>query len=267
MNDEIQFVESSHKYFRNGDEYISVTTLIHRYVNEFDSGYWSTYKAVKDVYQARKKFSALKRQVGGWENVVDAFEEGVCDKYMEFILPIKKHYLAMWEKEGAEASEKGTAVHKRFEDGLNNGEGPEGYVPYSGPVSNSLLLPERGVVAEAKVFNDHYKIAGQVDKTVKAGKDLYLTDHKTYKKVDTEGFREATMLWPLDHLPDCNYSHACLQLSLYGWMYSQFGYTVQGLYMHHCDRDTGKTIKVYQLPYLEDEVTDMLEHYKNSIYA
>ena len=47
----INFEEQSHTYThsKTNEKYISVTTLIHNYVPEFDEAYWSLYKSVKDV--------------------------------------------------------------------------------------------------------------------------------------------------------------------------------------------------------------------------
>lgn len=41
---EITFYDEPHKYYIGGKELISVTTLIHKYQEEFDEEYWSDYK-------------------------------------------------------------------------------------------------------------------------------------------------------------------------------------------------------------------------------
>jgi len=42
---EVTFHDEPHKYYVDGKELVSVTTLIHRYQEEFDEDYWSDYKA------------------------------------------------------------------------------------------------------------------------------------------------------------------------------------------------------------------------------
>ena len=42
---DITFYDEPHKYYVNDKELISVTTLIHRYQEEFNQDYWSRYKA------------------------------------------------------------------------------------------------------------------------------------------------------------------------------------------------------------------------------
>jgi len=41
---DITFYDEPHKYYINGKELISVTTLIHKYQEDFDEDYWSDYK-------------------------------------------------------------------------------------------------------------------------------------------------------------------------------------------------------------------------------
>ena len=41
---DVTFYDEPHKYYIDGKELISVTTLIHRYQEEFDEEYWSGYK-------------------------------------------------------------------------------------------------------------------------------------------------------------------------------------------------------------------------------
>ena len=62
-NGNVCFNDENHKYFDVNDEskqYISVTTLIDRYGQEFNKDFWSAYKALekllsKDAWQLEKK--------------------------------------------------------------------------------------------------------------------------------------------------------------------------------------------------------------------
>ena len=42
---DITFYDEPHKYYINGKELISVTTLIHKYQEDFDEEFWSDYKS------------------------------------------------------------------------------------------------------------------------------------------------------------------------------------------------------------------------------
>ena len=52
LNGNVAFNEEKHKYFNVDDpskEYISVTTLIHRFTQPFDKDFWSAYKALEKL--------------------------------------------------------------------------------------------------------------------------------------------------------------------------------------------------------------------------
>lgn len=42
---EVTYYDEPHQYFINDEKYVSVTTLIHEYQEEFDEDYWSQFKA------------------------------------------------------------------------------------------------------------------------------------------------------------------------------------------------------------------------------
>lgn len=42
---DVTYFDEPHKYYVNKNELISVTTIIHKYQNDFDEEYWSAYKA------------------------------------------------------------------------------------------------------------------------------------------------------------------------------------------------------------------------------
>ena len=51
QNKNVAFSEKEHCYWNVNDnkKYISVTTLIHRYTQEFDKEFWSSYKALEKL--------------------------------------------------------------------------------------------------------------------------------------------------------------------------------------------------------------------------
>lgn len=42
---EVTYYDEPHQYYIEGEQYVSVTTLIHEYQEEFDEDYWSNFKA------------------------------------------------------------------------------------------------------------------------------------------------------------------------------------------------------------------------------
>mgnify|MGYP000994276901 CR=1 FL=1 len=82
--------------------------------------------------------------------------------------------------------------------------------------------------------------------------------HNTNKKIKTDNSYD-NMKYPVEHLPDCNYNHYRLQLSLYAWMLEQQGYVVRNLQFTHCiDLQTRVP---YKFTYLKEEVEALIYHY------
>ena len=103
--------------------------------------------------------------------------------------------------------------------------------------------------------------------TFLCGDNITVT-HNTNKKIETKGFfdskskSETKMKYPLNNLPECNYSHYNLQLSTYAWMLQKLNpdFIIDDLVLVHFDHNDNMTI--YHLPYLKTEVEKMLAFYK-----
>jgi len=57
---DVVFFDEPHKYYLDNKQLISVTTLIHRYQEEFDEDYWSLYKANEHKLTQREIIRAWK---------------------------------------------------------------------------------------------------------------------------------------------------------------------------------------------------------------
>jgi len=260
------FKEDTHQYFFDHKEFTSVTTILKKYAQEFDSSYWSLYKAIKDVMETRNLWEVYKRQVGGWEKVVAAWS---ADPMMPEEIKLRQnYYLDLWEAEGFTARVKGTLRHLEKENEINNQITTPQYIrEQKGEVvlgTNEQQFFEKnftssGVFAEVRLYNEQYEVAGTVDKIIKEGKKVHIHDYKTNKKISREGFRGATMKTPLQALPDCSYSLYTLQLSIYAWILEDLGYEIGDLAIIHIpDRQTETIIPVQ---YRKDLVEKLLKHY------
>ena len=52
QNGNIAFIEETHKYFdvtQPDKKFVSVTTMIHSFTQEFDKEFWSAYKALEKL--------------------------------------------------------------------------------------------------------------------------------------------------------------------------------------------------------------------------
>lgn len=129
-----------------------------------------------------------------------------------------------------------------------------------------------GCYPELKLWRHDWGIAGRADKptleTINGIRYAHVEDYKTNKKIAKNGFidkwgDEDMMLGPVDHLPDCEYTHYTLQLSIYQYMLEYFGFEpgIRRLihFPHPIEDLPGEPAPViYELPYLRDEVIGML---------
>lgn len=98
-----------------------------------------------------------------------------------------------------------------------------------------------------------------------------LITHNTNEEIKTKGiYNKATkgtynMKYPLNHLPDINFTHYSLQLSTYAWMLQKLNpnFNIKDLIINHYDHNGNNTL--YHCDYLKDDVERMLYHYKKQI--
>ena len=240
-NNFLFFEEEGHKYNDTmGNEYLSVTTLIHDYYNNFDAAYW-----------AHKK----------------AREQGKSEKAI----------LAEWDRIRDEACSRGTKTHNGLEDAIKEVSKFKSAIQYltdtnSGRVITIADIPalipqpldvdkfieatdnkypeiyrvfkfytDKGYIiySEIGAYLMDYLVSGTIDIFCYRPTDFVILDWKTnrdglkfeagyYKKDKTIIPNQLTNEWipqprkkmlpPVSHLADCNGMHYSLQLSMYAIM-------------------------------------------------
>lgn len=281
-NGPVCFNEDLHTYWDEGNEsekYTSVTTLIHSFTQPFDKNFWSAYKALERLIPkenwAIEKKSLLNSKIFNKE-LLDLYNISENDFNKE-----QQAILDEWEATNRESCERGTKIHSELENEY-----------YSKPKNISLqkygvggkfeckkgyskLDLEHGVYPEYLIYRKSddgiLKIAGQIDLLIKDGNDIYIIDYKTNKSIDmksgfnTQTKKNATMLYPLNNLMDCNYYHYTLQLSTYAYMIQRLNpdFNIKGLILVHFDHN-GKVTQ-YKLDYLKEEVQRMLYFHKKQV--
>jgi len=213
-NKKVSFDSGTHSYFLKNKKLTSVTTLINKFKNEFDSDFWSKKIAKK-------------------ENTTQQI------------------ILKKWKDKAFKSTEIGTAIHKIFEDYTNqnycvtngklefeynklNSEFMEDFnlkKEISLKFINDFFITKRLIPVESEfiVYNDF--LAGQLDMICK-DKDgnFYILDFKTNEKIDTFSYGK-TMKGIFSHLDDASYFHYCLQLSIYKRMLKQ--YDIKKIFLVH----------------------------------
>lgn len=278
----VAFAEAEHKYFDVTDptkQYISVTTLVHKYAADFNAEFWSAYKALEKLIPKESWKIEKKSLLNTYK-----FDKSILEVYdisEDDFNKTQQEILDEWEKNKNDSCERGTKIHAEIENSFyknpNAGqlkkfgiggkfECKKGYAP---------LDIEYGVYPEYLIYWDAkdgvIHLAGQIDLLIKQGHEYTIVDHKSNKKIDQKGgFNTQTkstakMKYPLNNLDDCNYSHYTMQLSVYAWMIQRIDpdAIIKDLILNHYDHDGNNTL--YHCEYRKAEVERMLKDYKREL--
>jgi len=279
QNGNIAFSEIEHKYWDVTDpnkHFISVTTLIDKFVQPFDKDFWSAYKAIEQITT-----STIWKSIKPTLLKTKQFDDSLLEQYhiskYEFN-KAKQEVLDQWKKKNDESKILGTKTHALFENTM-----------YKKKKGISLKKFEIGGTFECrKDYTDldleeaiypeyliHYIspdnmfcLAGQIDLLVKKGNHIVIGDYKTCEKIEQKSYynketrSSVKMKFPVNNLDDVNYWHYALQLSSYAWMIQQLKpeFEIDDLVLIHIDHSNNLT--VYHIPYLKTEVERMFNQYK-----
>lgn len=281
QNGKIAFSNDEHVYWNvdDNERYISVTTLIHKFTQEFDKEFWSAYKALEQLIP-KESWKIEKKSLLNTKR----FDKSILDVYNisenEFN-KTQQGILDSWDEENRKSCERGTKIHEEIENSFYKkstnislqkfGIGGK----FECKKNYSELDLEYGVYPEFLIYRESddgiLRIAGQVDLIIKSGNDIWIIDHKTNKKIDqksgydTSTKSNAKMKYPLNNLEDCNFWHYTMQLSTYAWMLQKINpdFNIKGLILNHYDHQGNNTL--YHCDYLKKEVERMLVFYKKSL--
>ena len=281
QNGNVAFENESHTYWNVEDnkQYISVTTLIHRYTQEFDKNFWSAYKALEKLL-SKESWAIEKKSLLNTKK----FNKEILNIYNISKLEFNKAQqgiLDAWDEENRKSCERGTKIHSDIENSFYNhpkdislqkfglGGKFECKKDYSELDLEYGVYPEYLISIESK--DKVLRLAGQIDLIIKQDNEITIVDHKTNKKIDLKsGFdtntkASAKMKYPLNNLMDCNYYHYSLQLSTYAWMLQKLHpeFVIKDLILNHYDHNGKNTL--YHCDYLKDDVERMLKHYRKEL--
>ena len=204
---DILFNEAEHKYYdTSGIVYTSVTTLINKYTNTFDTEFWCMYTALKEhKFIVKPEPSKRKIYVGNRLYSLDTLMKDSTFKHWYAEID------ARWKGVNAEACLRGNMFHNELEDSINLSKGD-----ITGS-TNNLIQPsiigkkpiktqhdldktilkekypkvynrlsgyiERGfsIFAEKKVFLREYQVAGMIDVPLLLDSYFAILDWKTNK--------------------------------------------------------------------------------------
>ena len=272
-NGNVNFNEDSHTYWNDdGNKYISVTTLIDKYVQPFDSDFWSKYKALEkvlgtDMFKMEK--SRLLKTKKWDDKILDSYDIDVF-KFKS----TQQDILDEWAIKNRTACERGTEIHSQMEKKFYTGKssyslksygigGQFKYLDKPTFTEPKMVCPEYLISVDAPIF-----LAGQIDLLIKDDNNITLFDYKSNSSIDMKsGFNTANkkyymMKSPLNNLMDCNFFHYTLQLSTYAWMIQQShpNLKIKRLALIHFPHEGGN--KIYDIEYRKDDVEKMIKNYQ-----
>lgn len=283
-NGNVKYNDEEHLYWDDNGKFISVTTLIGKFCQPFDSDYWSSYKAIERVLD-KETFKIAKKDLQNnvsIDKIIEAFD---IDR--EDFNSAKQDILDEWQKKNIEACERGTKIHadlehsftkKKETDMKKYGLGGKFLINTNDSLNKSnieLLDIDKGVFPEYLIYrisdDNKFRLAGQIDLLIKDGNDIYIRDYKTNSKIDEKSYynprtkKYQMMNYPLNNLMDCNKVHYALQLSTYAWMLQKINpqFNIKQLILIHYDHDGNVT----EIPvdYLKDDVIRMCKWYKKQL--
>jgi hypothetical protein len=209
-----------------------------------------------------------------------------------------KEVQAAWKEESDRALELGTFYHNQREAdlcALASIEKEGVPLPVFAPIEKNGVkeAPDQkltpGIYPEHMVYLKSAGICGQSDLVEVIGDHVNIIDYKSNKKIETESFVNwegisKKMLFPVNHLDDCNYYHYALQLSIYMYIILKHNPKLKpgNIYIHHVtfeqesENEFGypiyakdseenpivKDVTPMEVPYLKDEVIVIIQHIK-----
>lgn len=224
------FEPIEHVYTYNDNKYISVTTFLNNFVNEFDEDFWSKKKA---------KDRGVEQEVilNEWAITRDRG----CDlgtmvhEYIEdFYVSDTKAY------DDDEVNERIVKFHEIFDKRLN------------------VLTP---IFSELRIFDHEWKIAGTLDQLYTYKNMLIIGDWKTNKKIKTDkDYCFGWLKYPFNKYKDNELNKYSIQISLYALILKRMA-NIDIDYSFICHIPAKGEAKIYKLKDFSKE----LEMYFNSL--
>ena len=170
-----------------------------------------------------------------------------------------------WEK----SRERGTLVHKQIEEFILNiiDNNPDPKTNQAIDFLNKKCIKETNIlIPELIIYSEELKLAGTIDLLIynKLTNQISIIDWKTNKKINKTAFRvsETGLKWPTSNLPDCNFTHYTLQLSMYQYILKHvYKINVNGIFLIHLREDKHE---IHACKFKEDIITNMLSKKKEN---
>jgi len=245
-DNQIKFIEEGHIYIIDGmlNKPISVTTLIHKYFDQFDADKIIDKMMMNNNWINSKYYGKTKSQ-------------------------IKQD----WEKNRDESATAGTLLHKQIEEYININ-----LIPDKSSKEFNLFLnfwdsligrnpdyhPFR---TEWLIYDESVCVAGSIDFTmIDENNNIVIFDWKRSKEIKYNNKYQKGKEF-LNHLDDCNYNHYQLQLNCYRHILeTKYNLNVIGMFLVVCHPNNNDPIYI-PVSRMTEEINNMWNQLKINLYT
>mgnify|MGYP001178533474 CR=1 FL=1 len=191
----------------------------------------------------------------------------LTDPSYKYYKKTNQEILDMWAKNRDEAADAGTRFHLDVElsyNGIlveNNTREWEQFKMFEKSRDKSML-PYR---TEWMIYDTELRLAGSLDMVFKNADGTYsIYDWKRSKAIKTKDSKKGG--FPIEHLPDCNFTHYSLQLNLYKYILEKnYGVRISTMVLVVC-HPVQNGFKKIVCPDLQEEISDMLDLRRLSLF-
>lgn len=254
----MKFYDDNHTYFEGERQYTSVSKVIHELQRPKD------WKAIAKKYAKDRNLTVEEVETKWKEKNTKAIDRGKKYHFEQQMLKNSASMILIGEQECA-------VKFNHFPISLSD---------------QPNLLPERPFVdqpdcklenntlyTEYMVWDEETGICGTADEVYVINDTINIDDHKTNESIDKEGFYNAKtgrekLRQPVGHLDDCNWTHYCIQTSLYMYMLWKRNkhLKIGKITLNHVifdEQDNPIRVVKMNVPYLRSEVQRIREWWKS----
>lgn len=224
----VSFDKESHSYKIDNVPAQSVTTIINKFFEEFDKGYWSAHVARRD---GMTQAAVLK----------------------------------MWENNGKDSRDKGTLLHDQIDNYFKNKSiiRNEDYLKFERFIEK---YPLKCYKSEWRIFDEDYNVAGTIDLLAIAEDGINMYDWKRSKKLispDAKVIKENNYnkygYGPCSFIDDTSYSKYVLQQSFYRYILEKhYNLEINKMFLVVIHPNYNKPYRI-SIPYWKDTIEEILE--------
>lgn len=165
--------------------------------------------------------------------------------------------------------ERGTLVHKEIEEFIRSKKNkitdPK-TIQAIHFLNKKCIKSSNVLIPELIIFSEKLKLAGTIDLVIynKLTNQISIIDWKTNKRINKSPFKQSDtgLKWPTLNIPDCNFTHYTLQLSLYKYILKNiYKVPVNGIFLMHLKENE---YELHHCNYSEEIIIKMLKQ-KNEL--